>query len=430
MKRLLMEKLSEWHKKKNRKPLILWGARQVGKTWLMKKFGEEYFQNTVYISLYKNKRIASFFDEDYNPHRIIKAIEIELHVKIHPDKTLLIFDEIQNEPKVLESLKYFCEEASEYAVIVAGSLLGVALHEGISFPVGKVDELRLFPLSFDEFLTAMNESELLKAIEQKNLSIMNIFSDKLTELLKIYYAVGGMPEVVANYINNQNLEEVRELQKSILNQYEGDFGKHVNEKELPRIRLVWNSIPTQLSKENKKFFFGKIKEGARQKDFEIAIQWLLDSGLVYKVNKVTKPAMPLKAYVDFSSYKLFMLDVGLLAAASEIAPEIIIKGNSIYEEFKGALTEQFVFQQFKASTKFIPYYYSGEKSTYETDFLIQHNGDVLPVEVKAETNTKSKSLKVYCEKFNPSFGIRISMNLFCEQSWMKNYPLWAFTHLL
>ena len=429
MKRLLMDKLIAWKKSERRKPLILWGARQVGKTWLMKEFGEKYFDNYVYISFYNNKRISNLFEQNYDAKRILKSIEIELHTKIEPNKTLIIFDEIQSATKVLESLKYFCEEAREYAIIAAGSLLGVALHYGVSFPVGKVDELRLYPLNFKEFLMGLEEDELAGYIDNWENPEVNDYSEKYSELLRKYMFIGGMPEIVDRYRITNNLDEVRELQLSIVRQYEGDFGKHIQPSQLPRINMVWNSIPLQLAKENKKFFFGQIKKGARMSDFEIAIQWLLDAGLIYKVNKVTKPAMPLKAYLDFSSFKIFFIDVGILGALSDIDYSSVIHGNDIFVEFKGALAEQYVLQELIASTKYKPYYYSSEKSTYETDFLIQKKNMVIPIEVKAELNLKSKSLKYYVEKFSPKLAIRTSMAKSIKQEKIINIPLWAIESL-
>lgn len=425
MERSLMSKLCDWKANKRRKPLILWGARQVGKTWLMKEFGKRYYQNTVYISFYNNKRMTDVFEQDYDAARIIEAIEIINHTKIDSENTLIIFDEIQSAPKVVESLKYFCEDASEYHIIAAGSLLGVALHGGVSFPVGKVNELRLFPLNFREFLSALGEDRLVQYLDDHKETKVKEFANEYREFLKLYMCIGGMPEVVSAYIENKDLNEVRELQNNIVSQYEGDFGKHVGATELPRIRMVWNSIPVQLSKENKKFFFGQIKKGARQKDFETAIQWLSDAGLIYKVNKVTKPAVPLRSYVDLSAFKIFMLDIGLLGAMSELDMNSIIEGNEIFVEFKGALTEQYVLQQLISDTEYTPYYYSGDKSTYETDFLIQKGKGIVPIEVKAETNLRSKSLKVFYDRFSPSEAIRLSASDYIDQEWMKNIPLWA-----
>lgn len=425
MERKLMSNLCAWQKSKHRKPLILWGARQTGKTWLMKEFGNNHFENVVYVSFYNNKKISDVFEEDYNVQRIINALETLMHTEIIPDKTLIIFDEVQYAPNVLESLKYFCEDAPEYSVICAGSLLGVAIHEGVSFPVGKADELHLYPMSFEEFLLANGESKLAEYCRDYTCGEVSDFSDRYIQLLKEYYVVGGMPEVVSRYIENKDFDEVRELQNNILHQYEGDLGKHIKVNELPRIRMVWNAIPVQLAKENRKFFIGQIKKGARQKDFEIAIEWLVDSGLIYKVHKVTKPAMPLKSYVDFSAFKLYMIDVGLLCAMSELDIESVILGNKIFTEFKGALTEQYVLQQIVSETKYTPYYYAGEKSTYEIDFMIQKGKNVIPIEVKAEENVKAKSLKAFFDKFSPEISYRVSMNKYRNQEWLENIPLWT-----
>lgn len=425
MRRLLLEKLIEWKDKKHRKPLILWGARQVGKTWLMKEFGASYFSNSVYVSFYNNSRMGAIFEEDYDAKRIINSIEVNQHVKITPGETLLIFDEVQNEPRVVEALKYFCEDAPEYYIIAAGSLLGVSIHEGVSFPVGKVDELRLYPMNFREFLLAMGEDRLFEYASKADCKKINEFSSMFKELLKKYVCVGGMPEAVSRFIEDQDYSKVREIQLSILSQYEGDFGKHVAANEMPRIRMTWQSLPMQLSKENKKFFFGQIQKGARQKDFEKAIQWLVDAGIVHKVNKVQKPAMPLKAYVDFSSFKLFLIDVGLLCAMSELDIDSVFQGNDIFVEFKGALIEQFVLEELVSDTAYTPYYFSGEKSTYETDFLIQKGKDIVPIEVKAETNLRSKSLRAFHEKFSPALSVRISASDYIDQKWMKNIPLWC-----
>ncbi|MCF0215025.1 MAG: ATP-binding protein, partial [Fibrobacteraceae bacterium] len=410
MHRKIIENLIQWKNSPRRKPLILWGARQVGKTWVMQEFGKRHFSNAVYISFYNNKRIAGIFNQDYDPRRILNALEIELKQKIEPQKTLLIFDEIQAAPKVVESLKYFCEQAQEYAVIAAGSLLGVAIHEGISFPVGKVDELRLYPMDFEEFLRALDEDKLADYKQNPSSDEANSFNEKYRQLLREYYFVGGMPEVVDAYRQHHDFEETRKIQNNILSQYEGDFGKHIEPRLLPRVRMVWDALPMQLAKENKKFFFGQIKKGARMKDFEVAIQWLCDSGVVHKVHKVSKPGFPLKAYTDFDAFKIYMLDVGLLAAKSELDENSIVHGNEIFTEFKGALTEQYVLQELKASSKITPFYYSSEKSSYEVDFVIQKGNNVIPIEVKAEENLKAKSLKYYCEKFKPVTAIRTSMS--------------------
>ena len=430
MERFAMKQLEEWYNRKNRKPLIIKGARQVGKTWLMKEFGRTHFKHTAYVNFDNNKNMANVFEGDYDIERILMAINIETGVKIHPKETLIIFDEIQENPKAIASLKYFCEEAPEYAVIAAGSLLGVAIHKGVSFPVGKVDTMELNPLSFREFLLAIGEDGLARIIDEVNISLIENFREKYIDWLKKYYYVGGMPEVVSSFVAEKDFTEVRRLQKRIIEMYEADFSKHTPSNELPRIRMVWNSIPMQLAKENKKFFFGKIKEGARAKDFEMAIEWLLDCGLIRKVYNVSKPAMPLKAYTEFSAFKLYLLDVGLLAAMSELDAKSILDGNLIFVEFKGALTEQYVLQQLIAGTEYTPYYYSETKSEGEIDFLIQKGTDIVPIEVKAEENLKAKSLRVYCEKFKPQMAIRTSMSNYREQDWMINVPLYVLDKYL
>lgn len=430
MERDAMKQLEEWYNRKNRKPLILKGARQVGKTWLMKEFGRTHFKYTAYINFDNNRNMANVFADDYDIDRILMAINIETGVRIHPEETLIIFDEIQENPKAIASLKYFCEEAPEYAVIAAGSLLGVAIHKGVSFPVGKVDTLELNPLSFREFMLAIGEEGLVRLIDEMNMPLIESFREKYIDWLKKYYYIGGMPEVVSSFVAEKDFTEVRRLQKRIIEMYEADFSKHTSTNELPRIRMVWNSIPLQLAKENKKFFFGKIKAGARAKDFEIAIEWLLDCGLIKKVYNVSKPAMPLKAYTEFSAFKLYLLDVGLLAAMSELDVKTILDGNAIFVEFKGALTEQYVLQQLIADTEYTPYYYSETKSEGEINFLIQKEGNIVPIEVKAEENLKAKSLRVYCDKFKPRMAIRTSMSNYREQDWMVNVPLYVLDKYL
>ena len=427
MRRNFIEKLIEWKKSPERKPLILWGARQVGKTWLLKEFGRTCFENVLYISFYNNKKDSDLFERDYDIKRIISALEMQHHIKIQASNTLIIFDEIQEAPKVLESLKYFCEEAREYAIVAAGSLLGVSIHEGLSFPVGKVNELRLYPMTFSEFLLALGEENLAKLIEEKNPEnpLISDLRETYIPFLRDYYFTGGMPEAVLTFVETRDYDKVRSVQNDIISQYEGDFGKHVDSKELPRIRMVWNSLPMQLAKENKKFFFGQIKSGARMKEFEIAIQWLCDAGLIYKVQKVSKPAMPLKAYSVFSDFKVYLNDIGLLGALSELDKDSIISGNDVFIEFKGALTEQYVFQELKAMTSYTPYYYSGKKSTYEVDFLIQKGKLIVPLEVKAEENVKAKSLRFFVDKFNSEYAVRTSMSNYRKEEWLTNIPLWA-----
>lgn len=428
MQRTIMAELVRWKTRRNRKPLLLKGARQVGKTWLMKEFGQKCFKNTAYLNFDSGGRISRIFDEDYDIRRILQLINIETGVKVEPEETLIIFDEIQEVPRAISALKYFCENAPEYAVIAAGSLLGVSIHEGVSFPVGKIDLLEVHPLSYVEFLKAVGEDALAESIESADYGIMNAFSDKYIHWLKLYYYIGGMPEAVKDYVENGDVYEVREIQKRLLELYENDFSKHTPSQELARIRLVWNSIPLQLAKENKKFFFGQIRQGARAKDFELAIEWLLDCGLITKVYRVSKPSIPLKAYTDFAAFKIYLLDVGLLGAMSDLDARSILEGNQLFLEFKGALAEQYVLQQIVAETAYTPYYFS-PSSHSEIDFLVQKEGMVVPVEVKAEDNLQAKSLKAYCEKYKPAYAVRTSMADYREEAWMVNLPLYGIRNL-
>lgn len=429
MYRTAMDALLQWKEKINRKPLIIMGARQVGKTWLMKEFGKTHYEKTAYISFYNNKRMDDVFQADFDIKRILMNLNIESGVTITPGDTLIILDEIQDSPKVLESLKYFCEEAPQYHVVAAGSLLGVTIHEGVSYPVGKVDLLDLYPLNFREFLYAMDEQSLADALTTKDYALIDNFSEKYLFWLKNYYYVGGMPAVVDEFRQNRDYAEVRQIQNDIVRQYEGDFGKHVDARTLPRIRLVWDSVPLQLAKENKKFFFGQIKKGARSSEYEIAIQWLVDCGLIYKVNRVNEPNMPLKAYKSMNAYKLFVLDVGLLGAMSELEAESILEGNDIFIEFKGALTEQYVLQQLISDTRYNPYYFGTEKATFKQDFLIQKGKDIVPIEVKAGENIRSQSLKAYCDKYKPNKAVRFSTLKYMDQGWMENIPLYEVCNL-
>jgi hypothetical protein len=395
----------------------------------MKEFGRIYFEHVAYVNFDNNERMRDVFETDYDIDRILMAINIETGVPLEAKNTLIIFDEIQENTKAIASLKYFHENAPEYAIIAAGSLLGVAIHKGTSFPVGKVETMVLYPLNFREFLLAVGEVHLSEMLAQKNWEIVKVFKDKYNDWLKKYYYIGGMPEVVREFAENNDFTEVRHLQNQIIEMYEDDFSKHTTEHILPRIRMVWNSIPMQLAKENKKFFFGKIKEGARAKDFEMAIEWLCDCGLISKVYNVSKPAVPLKAYTEFSSFKIYLLDVGLLAALSELDVQSILMGNDIFTEFKGALTEQYVLQQLLSDTAYKPYYYSESGSKTEIDFLIQKGRDIVPIEVKAEENLRAKSLKVYCNKYSPALAVRTSMSDYREQDWMVNVPLCGISRL-
>lgn len=424
MERSIMKSLEVWKNKKNRKPLILQGARQVGKTWVMKEFGDRYYKSVAYVNLDANVSIKNSFEIDYDVARIIEDIEIETKTKIIPEETLIILDEIQEVPKAITALKYFCENAPQYHIIVAGSFLGVAINKGTSYPVGKVNILKLYPMSFVEFLCANGEEQLAQYAKNYESDKNITFKEKYIRYLKSYYFVGGMPEAVKSFVENKDYGEVRAIQNEILTLYENDFSKHIdNRSELERTRMVWNSIPVQLAKENKKFFFGQIKKGARSAEYEISIQWLIDCGLLYKVYCVNKPGMPLKSYRELNAYKLFTLDVGLLGAMSELDVKSLLEGNRVFVEFKGAMSEQYVLQQL-LTTEYTPYYYSNEQSRNEIDFLIQVNSDIVPIEVKAEENVYSKSLRAFMDKFKSEYAIRFSMNNYIKQNKIINIPLW------
>ena len=424
MKRFALDRLKEWKDKKGRKPLIIRGARQVGKTWLMKEFGNTCFEKVAYVNFDSNTRMKQVFDGEITVERIILAISAETGVSIDSKNTLLIFDEVQEVPKALSSLKYFCENAPEYAIVAAGSLLGVALHKGTSFPVGKVDFMNLYPLSFQEFLCALGEERFVSILQGTDVEMVTMFKSKYIDRLREYYYVGGMPEVVQIYAETKDFNRVREIQKNLLNYYQQDFSKHAEVSLVPRLNLVWNSIPMQLAKENKKYIYGQVREGARAKDFELAIQWLLDCGLIHKVQRVNKPSLPLKAYIDFNAFKIFLLDIGLLIAMADLDAQVIIDGNRIFTEFKGALTEQYILQQMIAEVGIEPYYFSTANSKGEIDFLLQGRTSIVPVEVKAEENLRAKSLKVFCDKYQPKFAVRTSMSDYREQEWMTNIPLY------
>ena len=424
MDRFALEKLKQWKEKKNRKPLIIRGARQVGKTWLMKEFGRTCFKKMAYVNFDSNTRMRQVFEGDINIERLILAISAETGVSIDSRDTLLIFDEVQEVPKALTALKYFCEEASEYAIVAAGSLLGVAMHKGTSFPVGKVDFMDLYPLSFREFLCALGEMRFAEILDSSDTDMVTMFKSKYIDRLREYYFVGGMPEVVQSYLDSKDFNQVREIQKNLLNDYQQDFSKHAEATLVSRLNLVWNSIPMQLAKENKKYIYGHVREGARAKDFELAIQWLMDCGLIHKVQRIKKPGLPLKAYLDLDAFKIYLLDIGLLMAMVDLDARVIIDGNRIFTEFKGALTEQYVLQQLIADLGIEAYYYSTEKSSGEIDFLLQGKSSILPLEVKAEENLRAKSLKAFCEKYHPAYAVRTSMSDYREQEWMTNVPLY------
>lgn len=427
MHRFALENLKAWRKKPNRKPLIIQGARQVGKTWLMKEFGSQEYENTVYLNFDVDERLSALFEQNIDPAKIISSIELLMGEKIYAARTLIIFDEVQEVPRALTSLKYFCEQASEYNIVCAGSLLGVALHEGTSFPVGKVEFLYLYPLTFAEFLLAAGEDSLCKLLQEQNWNLIKLVKDKCIHLLKTYYLVGGMPEVVKSFVAKKDLGVAREIQKDILSAYEQDISKHAPTRVVPKIREVLNSIPAQLCKENKKFIYGLIRAGARAKEFETAILWLCDCGILHKVNRVTSIKMPLKAYIDMKAFKLYFIDIGLLCCASGVGEQSILQGSALFTEFKGALTEQYVCQQLQAKGIDSIAYYSNEKNTCEIDFVAILNGKVAPMEVKAETNLKAKSLKAAHDKFHFEKAYRLSMADFKEEEWITNFPLYCLT---
>jgi len=424
LKRYAMQELIDWKNRSDRMPLIIRGARQVGKTWLMKEFGESEFGSVAYINFDNNERMETLFSGNYDINRLILGLQIESGVSISSKDTLLIFDEIQEVPRAITSLKYFRENAPEYSIVAAGSLLGVALYEGTSFPVGKVDFMDLYPMSYQEFLEALNKEDLVKLLTTGDWELISAFKSIYIDLLRQYYFIGGMPEAVNSFVNLQNYIEVRRIQNRLLASYEQDFSKHAPNESVPRIRMLWDSVPAQLAKENKKFIYGLIRQGARAKEFELAMQWLLDCGLIHKTNRITKPGMPPAAYQD-NGFKLYLLDVGLLAAKSNLDIKSLLEGNKIFEEFKGALTEQYVQQQLIASLGIRPYYWSTEKGTAEVDFVFQYGTDIIPLEVKADENLKARSLKSYVEKYNPDFAVRTSMSDYRKEEWLTNVPLYA-----
>ena len=391
----------------------------------MKKLESKYYNNPADLNFYRSKLLQSLVLENYNISRIITAIESESGVKIDPTNTLIIFDEIQEAPGAITSLKYFCEEASEYNIIAAGSLLGVELHAHTSFPVGKVEFLNLYPLNFNEFLEAMDQGALLKLLQTKDWGLIKSFKEKFIGLIREYYYVGGMPEVVLSFSKERDFIEVRTIQQQILKPYEQDFSKHAPNDVVPRIRMLWNSIPAQLARENKKFIYGAVRQGARAKEYENALAWLIDCGLVYKISRVNKPGMPLMSYEESNAFKLFILDVGLLGAMVGIDSKTLLEGNRIFEEFKGALTEQYVLEQLKPQEDIRIAYWSSDTTNNEIDFLLQIRNEIIPVEVKAEENLMAKSLRAYCQKYNPNLAIRTSMSDYRKEDWLVNIPIYT-----
>ena len=426
MYRNIIEKLKAWKNSQNRKPLVLAGARQVGKTYMLKKFGEEEFAHVAYINCDDNKLVKDLFMQDYDVQRILLAVGAITQQTIEAGKTLIIFDEIQESPRGLSSLKYFYENAPQYHVAVAGSLLGITMHRGESFPVGKVDVLNIYPMTFDEFLLAKGKSNMVDILLKKDWDTMKLLRNEYVKNLREYYFVGGMPEAVKEFVETNDAVKVRNIQKNILYAYQKDMSKHVPAMEANRINMVWHSMPSQLVKENKKFIYGVAKPGARAKDFETAIQWLMDAGLAYKVERITQPKMPLKFYADISSFKLFLLDGGLLGAMSETPPENLLVANNGMEEAKGAFTENYVMGQLASILDTSVFYYSND-AKLEIDFVIQHNNQIVPIEAKAEENLRSKSLSTFVNAHPGLHGLRFSMSDYREQEWMTNVPLYAIS---
>lgn len=429
MYRTAIEKLLKWKQNKHRKPMIIEGARQVGKTWLMKEFGQQAYADTVYINFDSNSRMAELFASDLDTERLIMGLELYAGHKIDPDNTLLIFDEVQEVPRALSSLKYFYENAPQYHIVCAGSLLGIALHQGTSFPVGKVDFMKLYPLSFREFLMANGQERFAELIDKRDFQMITSFKLTYIDALKYYYYVGGMPEAVQSFAENKDFNEVHEIQRRILMAYEQDFSKHAPNEIVPRLRMIWNSIPCQLAKENKKFIYGLVREGARAKDYEAAIMWLSDCGLVHKISRVNTAGIPLRAYEDLKAFKLFVVDVGLLGCMAGLRQHTLLDGNDLFVEFKGALTEQYVCQQLKNIEDLDIYYYTNDRGSCEIDFVVDTGGKIVPVEVKAEVNLRAKSLKSYQEKFSPEISVRTSMADYKKEEWLVNLPLYAIDQI-
>lgn len=423
MEREAIHNLVKWKESKRRKPLIIEGARQVGKTWLVKEFASKHYKDLIYINFEEMSFLRNLFDIDFDVYRIIEMIESATHQKCIPEETLIFFDEIQEAPNGVTALKYFKENMPQQHIIAAGSLLGISLHRHISFPVGKVQFMTLYPMSFYEFLNAQGEEGLQKYLQEERWSNIDIFADRIKSLLKTYYYVGGMPEAVATYCDTHNLLEVREVHKEILSSYERDFSKHAPQEIVPRIRHLWLSLPSQLSRENRKFVYGLVREGARAREYKLALQWLIDAGLIYSIHCVSTPRLPLSAYIDLSAFKIFMLDVGLLGAMAGLDARTVTEGATIFTEFKGALTEEFVLQQLILSHH--PYYYAKSNSRMEIDFLIQKNQEIIPIEVKAEENLRAKSLRLFADTYHPNTVYRLSMSPYRQESWMTNLPLYC-----
>ena len=425
MERFVFKQLKQWKNNHRRKPLILNGARQVGKTWLLREFAYREYAKEAYIYCRKNEAARRIFTQDFDTERILMSLRALSGTDITPGDTLIILDEVQDIPEAIESLKYFYENIPEYHIAVAGSLLGISMHTNVSFPVGKVDEINLYPMSFEEFLVAKGESELEKLLSEREFGALNGLHEKLINLLQQYFFVGGMPEAVKEYVETGALNEVRHIQKSILGGYARDFSKHAPKELVPRIEMVWQSMPSQLFKENKKFIYGALRKGARANDFELAIRWLVDAGLLYKVPRCKKVALPLSIYEDLSAFKLYTLDIGLLGAMADVEPAQILLNENAFVEYKGGMTEQYVMQQMICCGSTSVYYHTAEDSRLEIDFLIQHNGKPLPIEVKAGGNVRANSLSRLLSETPGLSAIRYSMLPYKEQGQLTNVPLYA-----
>lgn len=429
MERNILQKLLEWKESKRRKPLVVEGARQVGKTWAIKEFGKRHYNHLAYINFEEAKHLKGLFLQDYDVDRLIRAVRTQCGVPCEAGKTLIFFDEIQEAKGGVTALKYFCENCPDQHIIVAGSLLGIALHQGVSFPVGKVSFMQMHPMNFCEFLMAVGDEALALAIESKDVDTLGLFHDKLTNRLKEYYFVGGMPEAVQAYVDDAEWVEIREIHREILRGYEDDFSKHAEGALVERLRQVWLSIPNQLSRENKKFIFGLVRDGARAREYEVALQWLFDAGMLHQVNRVTKPGLPLSAYRDAKAYKVFINDIGLLTSMSGLDTKTLLDGSVIFTEFKGALTEQFVFQQLNEGADI--FYWSKGNSRQEVDFLLQRDNELLPIECKAEENLKSKSLNSFIEEHDIQHAIKVSLRPYRESSEIvTNVPLYLIRWVL
>ncbi len=430
MERTLIHELLVWKEKENRKPLVLKGVRQCGKTYLLKDFGNRYYDNVAYFNFEETDSLISVFEKDYDTKRIILELELFLGKSIKPGSTLIILDEIQECGRALTSMKYFCENAPEYHIVCAGSLLGIALQKQLSFPVGKVDFLTLYPMSFSEFLRACGSETLADYVDnfKKGDTVPEPIGDKLTTFLRQYYITGGMPEVVSTWQKTNNIEEVERVQQNIINSYELDFAKHAPTKDFPKLTAIWRSIPEQLAKENTKFIFSHVKKGWRSKDLEDALEWLIAAGLVYKVCKIEKPFIPLSSYADDTSFKLYMADIGILRKLSKLPYEVILDATPNYKDFKGSLTENYVLCELVKSVDETLYYWSSG-NTAEVDFILQSGSEIVPVEVKSERNVKARSLAEYRKKYTPKYSVKTSMKNETNGEEVLNIPLYLISAL-